>query len=700
MALLPDLVGRIRLDLSDLTRAQGEATSRGAAIGSALGTAVGSLAGGLLAAAGQRLLEFVSGSVDAFAKLEDSTAAAGTVFGTAFSQVDQFAAGAAQSLGLSKTAALEGAITFGTFGKQAGFAGNDLAGFSTGLVSMAGNMASFRGTTPEQAIEAIGAAFRGETDPIEQYGVMINQAQVKQEAMRMGLIPLGGELDNHARILATQSLILKQTADAQGDFARTSDSTANTQKRLAAETANAQAALGEKLAPAMTALRELLLGVLTGLNGFIDGVAAVARVVWEWKDAIGAVLIVIAILNAQTIAANVAMAAYLAVNSAVRIATTAWTAVQWLLNAALTANPIGLVIAAIAALVAGIVIAYNHSETFRNIVNQLWEALKSFIAWIGPAWESFKNAVVNAFVSAGQKIVEFHDWVTAMPGRIGSALASVPGLVWGLIVEAWNRVTTGVNQANNVLFGYIGSIPGRVAGFLSGVAGDVWRFIVDGWNRMVSGINQANQVLFGFIGSIPGRITGFLGRVAGDVWNMIVGGFQRTIGGVQAAANNVLNFVRGIPGSIVNALGNIGGLLFGIGQDIIGGMLRGLQSMGGQIVAYLTNLIPGPVRQALGIASPSKVMIAIGEDTMRGLDEGLRRMQPMINARMNGITASIQATLPGGRQVSGSVGVTSQQTARGRVYNIDARSFGTQISPDDVATAIMWASKVGGLVPA
>ena len=262
MALLPDLVGRIRLDMSELDRARGEASSRGAAIGTALGSAIGSLAGGALAAVGAKITDFVSGSVDAFARLQDSTQAAGVVFGSSFGKVEQFANQAASSLGISKAAALDASITFGTFGKAAGLAGDDLSGFSNRMVGLAGDMASFRGTTPEEAINAIGAAFRGEFDPIEKYGVLIDAAAVKNQALAMGFTPVNGEFTKQQKILATQQLILKQTTDAQGDFQRSGDSVANTQKRIAAETENAQAELGQKLAPAY-------LAVLNALNPLI-----------------------------------------------------------------------------------------------------------------------------------------------------------------------------------------------------------------------------------------------------------------------------------------------------------------------------------------------------------------------------------------------------------------------------------------------
>src|SRR4029450_5101161 len=126
---------------------------------------------------------------------------------------------------------------------------------------------------------------------------------------------------------------------------------------------------------------------------FLDVVGRVVAVAWEWRDAIAAVGAVLLIMNARVIAFNAVMAAYLVQQALVNTATKAWTAVQWLLNAALTANPIGLVITVIAALAAGIVIAYNHSETFRAIVDKLFAKLKEFIDWCGPAIEAWASKV-------------------------------------------------------------------------------------------------------------------------------------------------------------------------------------------------------------------------------------------------------------------------------------------------------------------
>lgn len=708
MPSLPDLIGRIRIDTSDLDRASQEAQTRGVAIGSAMGSAVGNLAAAGLDAAISSVMAFVAGSVDAFAEFEDAAAAAGVRFGESVGIVNEFASRSTEAFGISKSAALEGANTFAVFGKAAGLAGDDLATFSVGMVQLAGDMASFSGGTPEEAIAAIGSAFRGETDPIERYGVMINAAAVENKALEMGLISQGQEMTNNARVMATQALILEQTADAHGDFARNIEGTANQQKLLAARSADASIELGEKLAPAFLFVKQAMLALIEGITFFAGIISTAVRTIWEWRDAILITVTVLGILNAQTIAANVAMAVYLGWLGAVRIATTAWTAVQWLLNAAMTANPIGLVVAAIGLLVGAFIVAWNHSETFRNFIGNLWTALGRFVGdalnWFG----SFGRGVADAFNSVIGWIGRLIDWVVGLPGNIGRALASLPGIVWRWIVQTWQDA---VELHNRILFGmidFIQSVPGWVSRHLSALPGIVWRFIVETWQNVSAKAVEIINGLLNWIRNIGAWINSALGGIPGMVWNFIVGAFTNAANAAQQWIGNLLNYVRDIPRQIVNALSNLPATMFQIGANIIDGILAGLRSMGGRIVSYLTNLIPGPLKAALGIASRSKVMERIGYDAVDGLAYGLESLRSRIRqiAHDIGLDAQIavQRANDGGISISGTASVQRPGggpaiQARGAV-TIDARSFGTQLTPDDVADAIMWASRVGGMVPA
>jgi hypothetical protein len=130
---------------------------------------------------------------------------------------------------------MDGAATFAIFGQAAGLAGQDLVGFSTDLVQLASDLASFNNTSPEEAIQAIGAALRGESEPIRAYGVLLDDATLKARAFEMGIYDGTGVLTQQQRVLAAQAEILAQTTTQQGDFARTADGAANAQRIATAE---------------------------------------------------------------------------------------------------------------------------------------------------------------------------------------------------------------------------------------------------------------------------------------------------------------------------------------------------------------------------------------------------------------------------------------------------------------------------------
>jgi hypothetical protein len=193
-------------------------------------------------------------AIAAASDLEENLSKVNVIFGEGAASIENFAKTAATSLGQSQNAVLQAAGTFGTFGKAAGLSGQDLATFSNDFTALASDLASFNNTTPEQAINAIGSALRGEAEPLRQFGVLLSDAALKDEALALGLEVTTGALSAQTKILAAQSLIYKQTGDAQGDFARTSDGLANSSRVLKAQMADLQVSIGKALLPAVQAV--------------------------------------------------------------------------------------------------------------------------------------------------------------------------------------------------------------------------------------------------------------------------------------------------------------------------------------------------------------------------------------------------------------------------------------------------------------
>jgi hypothetical protein len=235
--------------INNVTRNLGGLSTKATAVGAAIGTALG----GIAVMGLTKLVGFVQSSIGAASNMNETMSKTQAIFGDATQSVLDFAASAGDSLGLSKQQALDASSTFAVFGKSAGLAGGDLSKFSGDLVGLSADFASFYNTSPQDAIVAIGAALRGESEPIRRYNVLLNDASLRQTAFEMGIVSTTKKaLTPQQKVLAAQAEILKQSKVAQGDFMKTSKGMANQQRILAAQVANLSAEFGEAFLPIMT----------------------------------------------------------------------------------------------------------------------------------------------------------------------------------------------------------------------------------------------------------------------------------------------------------------------------------------------------------------------------------------------------------------------------------------------------------------
>ena len=218
---------------------------------------------------------FAYKAIQAASDFNEAISKNNVVFGAISKEVEAFARTANTALGLSETAALNAAGTFAIFGKSAGLAGKDLSDFSTNLVTLASDLASFNNTSVDDAITALGSALRGEAEPLRKFGVLLDDATLKQAATELGIYKGNKALTAQQKVLAAQKVIFDQTGDAQGDFTRTSDGLAAQQKILGATFDDIQQKLGQAFLP-------MFLNVVTFLNeNVVPAFERVATVIGE-----------------------------------------------------------------------------------------------------------------------------------------------------------------------------------------------------------------------------------------------------------------------------------------------------------------------------------------------------------------------------------------------------------------------------------
>ena len=202
------------------------------------------------AAAGAMAIKLGSVAISAASDLSEEIQKSQVVFGDSAAAIDAWAQTSATAFGQSRRQATAAASNFAIFGKSAGLTGDELVGFSTGFTELASDLASFNNTDPEDAIQALGAALRGESEPIRRYGILLDDATLRQHALELGIIQTTKEaLTPQQRVLAAQAAIMAQAGDATGDFERTSDGLANSQRILKANLEDTKTIIGEALLP-------------------------------------------------------------------------------------------------------------------------------------------------------------------------------------------------------------------------------------------------------------------------------------------------------------------------------------------------------------------------------------------------------------------------------------------------------------------
>lgn len=246
-----------------------------------------------IAAVGAGIAKFAVDSIAAASNLEESMNAVNKVFGESAEVINNFGQVSANAVGLSTREFNQLATVTGSMLTNLGFNAQQAGQETITLTQRAADMASVFNTDVGTALEAINSALKGEANPIEQFGVKLNDAAVRARAVELGLAATTAEVDANAKATATLSLIYEQTAKTQGDFASTSNDLANSQRRAAAAMENAQARFGKAVTPALANL----------IDRFAEGVERLAA---AFGDKAAAKSIV---FNEAIIALNAEMAA-------------------------------------------------------------------------------------------------------------------------------------------------------------------------------------------------------------------------------------------------------------------------------------------------------------------------------------------------------------------------------------------------------
>ncbi|HII4488935.1 tape measure protein [Clostridium perfringens] len=395
------------------------------------------------------------------------------------------------------------------------------------------------------------------------------------------------------------------------------------------------------------------------------------------------------------------------------------TAAQWLFNAALSANPIGLVIIGLVALIAGLVYLWNTSEGFRNFWINAWESIKNtcsiaidgiskfFTDTIPSAFDSLINSAkatkdffVNGFEYIKNSIAQFGselvtrfknwcdevwilftqtipswiqsivDWFSELPHHIGYALSYVfiklvmfgvqvidffantvptwidaiinwfselPGKIWIWLVDSLNKVKAWGLEMGAKATQIASEFLVNTGTWLSQLPGRIWTYLTDSFNKVKQwgfdmGV-KAGQIAAEFLNNtidyfskLPGRIWTWLSDTVskvrtwgGDLWNAGVNSAKQLV-------DSVVNTVEAIPSKMLD-----------IGRHIVEGLWQGIINAKNwfmdQVHGFFSGIVDG-AKAALGIHSPARKMIPVGDYTVQGMEVGIEKRMPNLQSNM------------------------------------------------------------------
>ena len=361
------------------------------------------------------------------------------------------------------------------------------------------------------------------------------------------------------------------------------------------------------------------------------------------------------------------------------------------LNAVMLANPIGLIVAAIAALVAGFVMLWKKSEGFRNFWIGLWDGIKNIVSgaiegikkfftgiidFIKNNWknillfivnpfaggfkllydnldgfkefvDNFVQNVINFFKQIPEKVKEFISdtikFFAELPEKIGYFIGLIIGHILKFFVDAYNWVVTEVPKIITAVIDFVKELPGKIWNFLVDIITKIVQWGIDiAIKAKEATINFINNVI-NFIKELPGKVWTFLKDVVTKVVNW---GIDLVKKGKEAAINlfnGIVNIIKNLPGQMLN-----------IGKNLVKGIWNGITNtldwILDKIKGFGKSILKG-IKKVFGIESPSKLMRdEVGKYLAEGigvgfedeLDSVYKDMQNALDTETNKMTSNIE----------------------------------------------------------
>lgn len=493
--------------------------------------------------------------IDAASDFDENLNKVNVAFGNSSEAVTAWADNATKQFGLSKNQALEATSLFGDMGTAMGLTQSDAANMSTSLAGLAGDLASFKNIDIEQAMTALSGVFTGETESLKQLGIVMTETNLEEFAARTGKVY--SEMGQAEKVQLRYNYVMEMTKNAQGDYARTSDGTANSLRTFQGSVDNLSIALGQNLLPIITPIINKMTEMVNKFSEMSPNTQKFILIMASVAAAIGPVLLVVGQLVSTVGKINPLFSKAGGIVSG-------FSKILGVLT-----GPVGLVAAAIAALAAVFVYLFTTNESFResimNTVLMLGESFKPVLDALLPVLANLAvtigetlGKVLQALAPVLAQIIELAGALLAKLGEfIAWALANILPVLQPIIDFLVNAVTSFFDTVSEVASGILEALSG-VIDFVVGVFSGDWDKAFSGLKQIAAGFQKAiNSIFLFIIENVLRPFNNFLGGLfqkdwtesfgaLGNILNGFFDGVKDIWLGIRETFSGIVTFVNGV----------------------------------------------------------------------------------------------------------------------------------------------------------
>lgn len=546
------------------------------------------------------------GMVDAASDFDENLNKISVAFGDSADDVKAWADTATESFGLSMNQALEATSLFGDMATSMGISQSEAASMSTSLAGLAGDMASFKNIGIDEAMTALNGVFTGETESLKQLGIVMTEVNLQEFADGLGLVY--DDMTQAEKVQLRYNYVMAMSKNAIGDYARTSDGTANSMRTFQASVENLAITLGQNLLPIVTPIIQKATEMVNAFAAAdpelqqlvlkIAGIAAAAGpallVIGKMVSVFGSASGAMGLLSGKIAALGGMKAALSGVFTAIT-------------------GPVGIAVAAIIALVAAFAYLMTTNEGFRNSVMQtlgvLGESFQTVLAALLPVITQLATLLGEAIASVLQQLAPVIAQYVTMIAELWAQLAP---MIAQLITELAPVITLIIENVSQIISTLLPPLISVIQAIMDAIKAlmpvimDILSVAID----VISSIIKAVTPIVAFVGDIISDIVAVITPIISKIANIIsqvaakIKPIASTVSGVF---NNIFSTVSGIMGKVGSVVTNVFSSiksawsgLTGFVSGVFDGIGSAVESLVNQVKGFINGVIGG-INAAIGL---------------------------------------------------------------------------------------------------